>query len=82
MQAPTDPFDTLQRPYIAGFVFALVLTGIPFGLVVAGLLPRFTTLVVIAVLALEQRMAGQGGAGGDGLPGDAPGRDNLQRGGL
>jgi cytochrome o ubiquinol oxidase operon protein cyoD len=54
MQAPTDPFETLQRPYIAGFVFALVLTGIPFGLVVAGLLPRFTTLVVIAVLALVQ----------------------------
>ena len=43
-----------QRPYITGFVFALVLTGIPFGLVVADLLPRFTTLVVIAVLALVQ----------------------------
>jgi cytochrome o ubiquinol oxidase operon protein cyoD len=53
MQAPTDPSDP-QRPYIMGFVFALVLTGIPFGLVVAGLLPRFTTLVVIAVLALVQ----------------------------
>ena len=54
MQAPPDPSDMPQRPYIAGFVFALVLTGIPFGLVVAGLLPRFTTLVVIAVLALVQ----------------------------
>jgi cytochrome o ubiquinol oxidase operon protein cyoD len=54
MQAPTDPSDMPQRPYIMGFVFALVLTGIPFGLVVAGLLPRFTTLVVIAVLALVQ----------------------------
>lgn len=54
MQTPTDPSDMPQHPYITGFVFALVLTGIPFGLVVAGLLPRFTTLVVIAVLALAQ----------------------------
>jgi cytochrome o ubiquinol oxidase operon protein cyoD len=54
MQAPTDPSEMLHRPYITGFVFALVLTGTPFGLVVAGLLPRFTTLVVIAVLALVQ----------------------------
>ena len=54
MQAPTDLADMPQRPYIAGFVFAFVLTGIPFGLVVAGLLPRFATLVVIAVFALVQ----------------------------
>jgi cytochrome o ubiquinol oxidase operon protein cyoD len=47
---PADP----HQPYIAGFVFALILTGIPFGLVVAGLLPRFTTLVVIAILAVVQ----------------------------
>jgi cytochrome o ubiquinol oxidase operon protein cyoD len=49
-----DRADTLRAPYIKGFVFALVLTGIPFGLVVAGLLPRFATLVVIAILALVQ----------------------------
>jgi cytochrome o ubiquinol oxidase operon protein cyoD len=54
MQAPTGLSDVPQRPYLTGFVYALVLTGIPFGLVVAGLLPRFTTLVVIAVLALVQ----------------------------
>ena len=51
---PTDPAESLQRPYLLGFVLALVLTGIPFGLVVAGLLPPFTTLVVIAVLAVVQ----------------------------
>jgi len=50
----TDRADTLREPYIKGFVFALVLTVIPFGLVLAGLLPRFTTLVVIAILALVQ----------------------------
>ena len=54
MQAPTDLADVPQRPYVTGFVFALVLTGIPFGLVVAELLPRFPTLVVIAILALVQ----------------------------
>jgi cytochrome o ubiquinol oxidase operon protein cyoD len=51
---PNDRPENLQEPYIKGFVFAVVLTGIPFGLVVAGLLPRFTTLVVIAILALVQ----------------------------
>jgi cytochrome o ubiquinol oxidase operon protein cyoD len=54
MRAPIDLSDQPQRTYITGFVLALVLTGIPFGLVVSGLLPRFTTLVVIAVLALVQ----------------------------
>ena len=43
-----------HQPYIAGFVFALILTGIPFGLVVAELLSPFTTLVVIAILAVVQ----------------------------
>ena len=51
---PTDPAESLQRPYLLGFVLALVLTGIPFGLVAAGLLPPFTTLVVIAILAVVQ----------------------------
>ena len=49
-----DHADQLRQPYIAGFVLALLLTGIPFGLVVADLLPRFTTLVVIAILAVVQ----------------------------
>ncbi len=43
-----------HQPYIAGFVFALILTGIPFGLVVAELLSPFATLVVIAILAVVQ----------------------------
>jgi cytochrome o ubiquinol oxidase subunit IV len=54
--AASDPAESLQQPYIKGFVLALLLTGIPFGLVAAGLLPRFTTLVVIAVLAVVQVM--------------------------
>ena len=54
MQPPDDLADVPQTPYVTGFVFALVLTGIPFGLVVAELLPRFPTLVVIAILAVVQ----------------------------
>jgi cytochrome o ubiquinol oxidase operon protein cyoD len=50
----TDRSENLQQPYVKGFVLALVLTGVPFGLVVAGLLQPFTTLVVIAVLAVLQ----------------------------
>ena len=46
--------ESLQQPYLKGFVLALLLTGVPFGLVWAELLPRFTTLVVIAVLAVVQ----------------------------
>ena len=52
----TDPGENLQQPYLKGFVLALLLTGVPFGLVVANLLPPFTTLVVIAVLAVVQVM--------------------------
>ena len=50
----SDQADIPQRPYITGFIFALVLTGIPFGLVAMELLPRMTMLVVIAVLAVVQ----------------------------
>jgi cytochrome o ubiquinol oxidase operon protein cyoD len=42
------------EPYATGFVLALVLTVIPFGLVVAGILPPFATLVIIAILAVIQ----------------------------
>ena len=49
-----DRAESLQQPYLKGFVLALLLTGIPFGLVAASLLPPFTTLVVIAVLAVVQ----------------------------
>jgi cytochrome o ubiquinol oxidase subunit IV len=53
---PTDTAESLQQPYLKGFVLALLLTGVPFGLVAAELLPRFTTLVVIAILAVVQVM--------------------------
>jgi cytochrome o ubiquinol oxidase operon protein cyoD len=53
-QQPAPPLPAPLQPYVTGFVFALVLTGIPFGLAAANLLPRFTTLVVIAVLAVVQ----------------------------
>lgn len=48
------PLPAPLQPYVTGFVLAFVLTGVPFGLVAAELLPRFTTLVVIAVLAVVQ----------------------------
>jgi cytochrome o ubiquinol oxidase subunit IV len=53
-QQPAPQLPAPLQPYVTGFVFALVLTGIPFGLVAAGLLPRFTTLIVIAVFAVVQ----------------------------
>jgi len=40
--------------YITGFVLALALTAVPFWLVATHRLPPFTTLVVIAVLAVIQ----------------------------
>ncbi|MCG8544230.1 MAG: cytochrome o ubiquinol oxidase subunit IV [Alphaproteobacteria bacterium] len=42
------------RSYLTGFVLALILTVIPFGLVALGALPRMPTLIVIAVLAVIQ----------------------------
>ena len=42
------------QPYLIGFVLALALTAIPFWLVMGGVLPRFTTLAIIAVLAVLQ----------------------------
>lgn len=46
--------DEGLRPYVIGFALALVLTAIPFGLVVAHILPPFATLVIIAILAVIQ----------------------------
>lgn len=43
-----------HRAYITGFILALILTAIPFGLVWAGVLPAGTTLVVIIVAAVIQ----------------------------
>ena len=50
----TSDHSESREPYATGFVLALVLTVIPFGLVVAGILPPFATLVIIAILAVIQ----------------------------
>ena len=42
------------RPYLIGLALAVVLTAIPFALVATGVLPRQTTLVIIAVFAIMQ----------------------------
>ncbi|ODS00778.1 cytochrome o ubiquinol oxidase subunit IV [Methyloceanibacter methanicus] len=48
------PIERTIKPYLIGLALAVVLTAIPFGLVAAGSLPRQTTLIVIAVLAVIQ----------------------------
>jgi cytochrome o ubiquinol oxidase operon protein cyoD len=50
---PSDQSESL-RPYVIGFVLALVLTAIPFALVAMHILPIFASLVIIAILALIQ----------------------------
>jgi cytochrome o ubiquinol oxidase operon protein cyoD len=42
------------KTYLTGFVLALVLTAIPFGLVALGTLSRLDTLIVIAIAAVVQ----------------------------
>ena len=42
------------RPYLVGLALAVVLTAIPFGLAATGALPRETTLIIIAALAVVQ----------------------------
>jgi cytochrome o ubiquinol oxidase operon protein cyoD len=48
------PVERTMRPYIIGIIAALILTAIPFGLVLTGALPRETTLVIIAAFAVVQ----------------------------
>ncbi len=54
MQTTTSRSGPSLRSYLTGFVLALVLTVIPFGLVAADALPRGSTLVIIAIAALLQ----------------------------
>ena len=54
MQTTTSHSGPSLRGYLTGFVLALVLTLIPFGLVAADALPRSTALIVIAIAALLQ----------------------------
>lgn len=42
------------RSYLTGFALALVLTAIPFGIVVFGSLPKTATMAAIAVAAIAQ----------------------------
>lgn len=48
------PVERSAKPYLIGLALAVLLTAIPFGLVATGALPRQTTLIIIAVLALVQ----------------------------
>ena len=54
MEAKTSHSGPSLGRYLTGFVFAAVLTVIPFGLVAAEALSRDTTLIVIAIAALLQ----------------------------
>jgi cytochrome o ubiquinol oxidase subunit IV len=54
MQDATASHSHSLKNYLIGFVLAVVLTVIPFGLAAAGWLPRGGTFAVIAVAAVVQ----------------------------
>ena len=54
MQTSSSESGPGLHSYLTGFVLALVLTLIPFGLVAADVLPRTSALIVIAIAALVQ----------------------------
>ena len=54
MKPLIDTGDPLFRDYLTGFILALVLTVVPFGLVVFKVVPQAQGLAVIAVLAVVQ----------------------------
>ena len=54
MIATTESPAELRKSYVVGYVLAIVLTAIPFGIVAFGLLSYQATFVVIAVLAVIQ----------------------------
>lgn len=54
MPAQTEGSTPELRTYLTGFVLALVLTAIPFGVVYFKLLPVAATIAVIAVAAIVQ----------------------------
>ena len=54
MASTTSDDRRSLRTYLTGFVLALILTVIPFGLVALGALPRMPTLIIIAILAVIQ----------------------------
>ncbi len=52
--AREDDYRHEQRHYMVGFVFALLLTIIPFGAVYVGVLPGLTTGIILASSAIAQ----------------------------
>ena len=54
MASTTSDDRRSLRTYLTGFVLALILTVIPFGLVAMGALPRMPTLIIIAIAAVIQ----------------------------
>lgn len=54
MDASGLPVERSTRPYLIGLVLAVLLTAIPFGLVMTGAASRGTTIVVIAIAAIIQ----------------------------
>lgn len=54
MNASGLPVERNIRSYLIGIALALALTAIPFALVAMGTLPRFNTLVIIAIAAVMQ----------------------------
>lgn len=54
MDASGLPDERSTRPYLIGLVLAVLLTAIPFGLVMTGAASRGTTIVVIAIAAIIQ----------------------------
>ena len=54
MRSLIDTSDPLLKLYLTGFVLALVLTIVPFGLLVFKVMPEMPALAVVAVLAAVQ----------------------------
>jgi cytochrome o ubiquinol oxidase operon protein cyoD len=54
MRSLINTRDPVLRVYLTGFVLALALTIIPFGVVVFKVLPEMPALVVVAALAVVQ----------------------------
>lgn len=48
------PVERTLKPYLIGLALAVILTAIPFGLAATGVLPRETTLIIIAAFAVVQ----------------------------
>lgn len=54
MRTPTTEEKHGLESYLFGFALAVILTAVPFGLVATGVLPKHSTLAIIAVFAVLQ----------------------------